>query len=223
MLTAVAATSTADAATVGACSTAMDCALNGVCVSGKCTCNPPWTGDAACHTLAFLPTATKAAFPPNRDMSATGHNISSWGGSIIHDKETHLYHMFAAEMVNECKLGTFLTNSACVHATSTSPTGPFEKQDVVVGPYCHNPAITVRPLSNGSSLWVLFHVADVGTNRGPPQNCISSTFTKPAATSNRLFTRDRTTNTDTSTQHWSHGPTGQSYHSLSYCLRPGHR
>eukprot|EP01047_Picozoa_sp_COSAG01_P036551 COSAG01_NODE_2858_length_6960_cov_31.694797_3_plen_427_part_00 len=189
----------------GACSTALDCALNGDCVAGRCQCYPPWTGDAACHTFAFLPTRTIAAYPPNRPMSASGHNTTSWGGSIVHDAGTQLYHMFAAEMENDCKLNSFLTNSACIHATSKSPTGPFEKQDVVVGPYCHNPAITVRQFANGSSLWVLFHVADVGTDRGPPKDCASESA--PELPLEPLGST-RATNSDTSTQHWSSGPDG---------------
>ena len=45
-------------------------------------------------------------------MSASGHNTTSWGGSIVHDAGTQLYHMFAAEMENDCKLNSFLTKNA---------------------------------------------------------------------------------------------------------------
>eukprot|EP01043_Picozoa_sp_COSAG02_P063587 COSAG02_NODE_9055_length_2346_cov_12.600356_1_plen_83_part_10 len=37
------------------CASAVDCALNGDCVAGRCVCRPPWTGDALCHTFRFLP------------------------------------------------------------------------------------------------------------------------------------------------------------------------
>jgi hypothetical protein len=132
-------------------------------------------------------------------MSAQGNVTSSWGGSIV--EHGGLYHMFAAEMANGCKLNSFLTNSVCIHATSLHPVGPFEKQSTVVGAYCHNPAITLRPYPNGSALWVLFHVADVGTDRGPPKNC-SHPGDLPAVA------KSSGANTDTSPQHYALSPAG---------------
>jgi hypothetical protein len=194
------------ASTGGHCNASLDCALNGDCENGRCVCRPPWTGDAQCHTLRFLPTRPLAAYPPDRRMSVQGNATSSWGGSIV--AHGGIYHMFAAEMANGCKLNSFLTNSECVHATSASPVGPFEKQSTAVGAYCHNPAITLRQFPNGTALWVLFHVADVGTDRGPPKQCAQPSSSAPSTLSAGTALGSGAENVDTSPQHFAWSPDG---------------
>ena len=84
----------------GVCASDMDCALNGKCVAGKCACYPPWTGTLGCEALAFAPSPLQRGFP------APGRNETSWGGSVVLDPVGKLYHMYVAEMMNECPLNT---------------------------------------------------------------------------------------------------------------------
>ena len=61
----------------GPCKDALDCALNGRCVAGKCQCRAAWKGDR-CQTLTLQPANLDAGY---RHVDAEGKNISSWGGS----------------------------------------------------------------------------------------------------------------------------------------------
>eukprot|EP01048_Picozoa_sp_COSAG05_P019480 COSAG05_NODE_3061_length_2368_cov_6.177171_1_plen_102_part_00 len=37
------------------CITARDCAMNGRCVEGECSCSPAWSGAEDCSALSFTP------------------------------------------------------------------------------------------------------------------------------------------------------------------------
>ena len=72
-----------------ACSSDVDCSLNGVCHQGQCRCDAGW-GGARCQTLQLLPAAPSNGYrQPNR---------SSWGGSVLREGDT--FHMFVEEIVN---------------------------------------------------------------------------------------------------------------------------
>lgn len=116
----------------GTCTTAMDCSLSGECVAGLCQCYPPWTGAKDCSALEFLPSPLVRGFPP------PSHNETTWGGSIAYDAGTAMYHMYVAEMVNECPLNTWGQNSRCTHAVSATPEGPYNFVDVAVTNWCHS-------------------------------------------------------------------------------------
>ena len=83
-------------------------------------------------------------FPP------PGHNETTWGGSIALDPVGGAYHMFVAEMVNECPLNSWGQNSRCTHAVASAPEGPYVFADVSVPTWCHNPAITLQKNADGS-------------------------------------------------------------------------
>lgn len=147
----------------GTCTTALDCSLNGECTASRCACYPPWTGSLSCEALAFAPTPLQRGFP------TPGKNETTWGGSIALDPVGGLYHMFVAEMMNECPLNTWGQNSRCTHAVANTPEGPYTAVDVAVTNWCHNPAITVQDNGDGTYLWALFHIGD-GTG-GTTKNC----------------------------------------------------
>ena len=102
------------AAASAACLTAVDCAMNGECISpvpgdpqqpGKCLCASGWRGEH-CERLDLLPSSPSGGLRmPN--------NESTWGGSIIEFEGT--YHMYASHMVHSCGLGAWSTNSEIVH------------------------------------------------------------------------------------------------------------
>ena len=176
----------------GTCVDAFDCSLNGECTAGQCVCYAPWTAAPDCSALAFLPSPVQRGFP------APGHNETTWGGSIVKDPVGGKFHMFVAEMMNECPLSTWGQNSRCTHAVSDTPEGPYSFSDVAVTNWCQrvlstapsrlpihpnrprartlilhsNPAIVLQTKGDGSQLYALFHIGD-GTG-GATQNCSKS-------------------------------------------------
>jgi hypothetical protein len=150
----------------GQCTSDWDCSLNGACSpQGTCTCYPPWTGTLNCESLEFNPSPLQRGYP------TPGHNETTWGGSIVLDPVGGLYHMYVAEMMNECPLNTWGQNSRCTHATSSTPEGPYVFADVSVQNWCHNPAIVLQKGGGGGGkdLYALFHIGD-GTG-GSVKNC----------------------------------------------------
>ena len=85
-----------------ACTHDGDCSYNGVCdtEARSCSCNPQWEG-AYCARLRLLPASKRTGF---RSPHVPGPevNVSSWGGSILFDEATSTWHMFSAEMINDC-------------------------------------------------------------------------------------------------------------------------
>ena len=151
----------------GTCETALDCTLSGECVAGKCVCYKPWTAAPDCSAMAFLPAPVERGFPP------PGHNETTWGGSVALDPVGGKYHMFVAEMMNECPLNTWGQNSRCTHAVADTPVGPYLFSDVAVQNWCHNPAIILtKDASTGAPVWALFHIGD-GTG-GSTKNCTAT-------------------------------------------------
>ncbi len=150
----------------GTCTDAWDCSLNGECAAGVCACYAPWTGTLNCESLQFAPTPLQRGYP------TPGHNETTWGGSIVLDPAGGLYHMYVAEMMNECPLSTWGQNSRCTHATSPTPEGPYVFADVAVANWCHNPSISATRLPNGTYLYALFHIGD-GTG-GATKNCTAA-------------------------------------------------
>ena len=110
------------------CADDTDCSLAGTCDAGTgvCTCFAPWAG-SDCGQLKFAATAP---------VSGYGQwPLSSWGGNSIMYKDG-LYHLFVAEMVNNCTLEDWGQNSQCTHATSPTPVGPYTKVDTALGVWC---------------------------------------------------------------------------------------
>jgi hypothetical protein len=156
--------------TNGSCADDFDCSLSGACsAAGVCACYPPWTGSPNCESLAFAPTPVLRGFP--HPLHA-GRNETTWGGSIARDPVGGLYHMFVAEMMNNCPLNTWGQNSRCTHATAATAEGPYDFADVSVQNWCHNPAIVVQDHGGGTCPWALFHP---GTgDGGATRNCSAS-------------------------------------------------
>jgi len=139
------------------CSNGDDCWTNGECVSGKCVCDKGWTG-SDCSLLDLGKAIVGGAY-------GYSPNVSSWGGNEILIDGT--YHLYVSEMVNDCGLCTWHTNSRIVHATSSSPMGPFKFHDQAMEPWAHNAQIVENPKQDG--LYYLFHI---GTGTGAKsENC----------------------------------------------------
>ena len=93
------------------CATARDCAWNGRCVASSCVCDSAWSGPR-CETLRLAPARKHGGYRSPHD----GGHTSSWGGSILHYNGT--WHIFAAEMANDCGIDYWEPNSRVVHATA---------------------------------------------------------------------------------------------------------
>eukprot|EP01063_Lacrimia_lanifica_P007813 TRINITY_DN1501_c0_g1_i1.p1 TRINITY_DN1501_c0_g1~~TRINITY_DN1501_c0_g1_i1.p1 ORF type:complete len:424 (+),score=136.29 TRINITY_DN1501_c0_g1_i1:66-1337(+) len=155
------------------CKTDMDCSLNGECVNNLCVCDPGWTTRPAglknatlpgCGYLDFLP-AAKNDCGGACVYAGGGVNKVSWGGSVLPDGNGG-YNMFVAEMVNNCSLSNYGTNSQVVLATSQSPNGPFERQKVILPPFAHNP----EAIRASDGTWVLYTLG-TGVATKPIKDC----------------------------------------------------
>lgn len=114
----------------------IDCNLNGECsAAGACVCYKPW-GGVTCGELQFLPLQAPAG---TNGMPGATPNETTWGGNAIFFEGQ--YHLFVAEMVNNCSLAQWGSNSRCAHAVSSTPEGPYTRVDVAVDVWCHNRAL----------------------------------------------------------------------------------
>ena len=124
------------------CTHNLNCSLNGVCVDAKCVCDAPWFSDRVDWQCATIFTAK--AQPGG--MYGYSPNVTSWGGNALKSEVDGLYHLFAAEIPGG--LTKWASKSQCVHATATTPSGPFTRHDYVLTAECHNPA-TIRDVTTG--------------------------------------------------------------------------
>ena len=116
----------------GSCKDPTDCSLGGLCVGGKCACDPAFTGPN-CVALN-LGLATRGSAWNTKDTA-------SWGGNVVWDTADSKWHLFFAEFVEHCGLGSWGTNSQVSHAVADQPAGPYTKVGAVQPPFHHNPTV----------------------------------------------------------------------------------
>jgi hypothetical protein len=142
----------------GPCKSDLDCSLNGLCGSGSvCTCDVGYTGER-CELFDFLPTPAASGF----HSPALEGNVSSWGGTAVYDPSSKLWHGFFSEFYGGCGVLSWESQSQIVHAVSSSPTGPFIKNDVTIGAEAHNAEARRDPVTGE---YLLFHIGS-GSNAG---------------------------------------------------------
>lgn len=83
----------------------------------------------------------------------------------MHDKADNKWHLFYAEFLNHCPLGSWGTNSVVSHAVSDSASGPFVKKEVVQQAFHHNPTIAYDASSD------TFLLISIGNGSATPNNC----------------------------------------------------
>ena len=138
------------------CSSDEDCSLLGTCASsGKCVCDPGWTGDdcARADLLPYRPTD-----------GYINHSAASWGGRPIFFGGK--WHLFATEIAQKCPLILFMNNSMVVRATATEAAGPYSHQEVVLPTFHHNPTV-VGPTPDG-----YFLIFSIGTDDPETIDCM---------------------------------------------------
>lgn len=118
-----------------------------------------WEGPG-CATLGVEPVASVQGY-------GMTPNLTSWGGNVIYFDG--LYHLYVAEMVNDCPLSEWGLNSQVSHAVSSKPTGPYAFKDVAVPVWAHNPQALLSS-KDGKPLFVIFHIGS-GTTTKAPKNC----------------------------------------------------
>mmetsp|Transcript_35300 Transcript_35300/g.59832 ORF Transcript_35300/g.59832 Transcript_35300/m.59832 type:complete len:503 (+) Transcript_35300:16-1524(+) len=139
-----------------------DCSFNGVCSSdGVCECNAAWSGNR-CEMLNLLPDERNSGYRGVDD----GKNTSSWGGAVLKG-EDGLYHMWAAEMTEHCGIGAWAQNSRIIRATSKTPGGAYERDQVVFDVFSHEPEVVQGP--NGE--YVMFYTAQIRSEHGDCNCC----------------------------------------------------
>ena len=141
----------------GSCKDEADCSLGGLCVQSKCRCDPAFTGPN-CAALALAPASRKPLWnaPPR---------TASWGGNAVYDRSDRKWHLFFAEFLNHCGLGSWGTNSVVSHAIADEPAGPYTKQGVVQPAFHHNPSVAY---DNSTGTFLLF---SIGNGSATPGNC----------------------------------------------------
>ena len=113
------------------CTTSADCAFNGECIKeelygegsssnsgnnhktnridpeapGVCECFDGWKGNT-CEVLDLMPVD-----PQKVGLVLPNHDSSTWGGSVLYYEGDGLYHMFASEILYNCGLYSWTTNS----------------------------------------------------------------------------------------------------------------
>jgi hypothetical protein len=153
-----------------ACTTAIDCSLNGVCVAGTCRCVSFW-GGSDCSTVRFgrVPAATLGALQPAADAS-------HWCAGVLPDGNG-TWHAYSALMDLHCGLNAWQRNSVITHATGPSPVGPFGPESIVLSYFSHNP----KPVRANDGTWLIFHIG-CGNGSAPITTCTNGTTPIAAAT-----------------------------------------
>ena len=133
------------------CASASDCSFNGECdADSACACDVGWSGPF-CGELRLLP--VDAAAQGLRFVNNAGENVSTWGAPMLRDESTGLWHAWPSEMVNDCGINSWTTNSHIVHATALTPGGPWLRQEEVVPVFAHEPNVVRGP----SGEWVMVY------------------------------------------------------------------
>ena len=117
----------------GTCTDATDCSLGGLCAKGKCVCDATFMGPN-CVALNLDLATRGPAWSPAPGEKRNG----SWGGNVVLGAGNK-FHLFYAEFVGHCGLGSWGTNSEVGHALASSPQGPYVKQEAVLPVFHHNP------------------------------------------------------------------------------------
>lgn len=154
---------------IGACTSDLECSLNGVCTSGVCVCDVPWTGDASaggqCGTLKYA-MGNQRAPQSAKNIYNNSDPRNTWNGPIMVEDGT--FHMFNP-IYNVGSLGG---PTAILHGTATTITGPWNWSHATLQTLGgENPAgVTfVDPVTKKTvySLWIKHTVLTAPSPNGP--------------------------------------------------------
>eukprot|EP01052_Picozoa_sp_SAG31_P016385 SAG31_NODE_1084_length_10007_cov_4.353452_1_plen_305_part_00 len=89
------------------------------------------------YVLPLLPAASPSA------QAFRNSTLSSWGGSVL--RHGGAYHLYASACLGGCNLPAWQSNSAIVHAVSSSAIGPFRYSSIALPRWHTNPQIARAP------------------------------------------------------------------------------
>jgi EGF-like domain len=133
-----------------ACTSDLDCDLNGVCTDGLCVCDPGWIG-SDCGQLDLR------AGPRANGYNLTGDGTSSWCNGIVQDPvDEKLFHLIVSEFTYNCGLNYWSPYSRIIRAESTNgPLGPYSFRQQIAPHFAHNPSVI---WSEPDQLYLLFNI-----------------------------------------------------------------
>ena len=153
-------------ALAAACRTDLDCSLNGVCgADGACACDAPWKDsagsqpgehcsvlDVGTHPVDYIPAYggnLNTAWDPRQPLT-------SWGGNMIFDERSGLYHLFVSAMSGGQGLQAWGSVSEIHHATAQHPMKPFKRKDLALPKEAHN----ASPIRAPNGTWLIFYIGE---------------------------------------------------------------
>ena len=141
--------------------------------SGKCACDSPWTGGSSqpgvlpdCSLLSFLPSPVSEC-GPGCVFHGVDKNWTSWGVSVSAAAATGGFVGYAAEMAFECSLSAWTKGSQVVRVVGSTPLGPFNRTDIIVPAWSHNP----EAIHTSDGKTIIFTLGDGWEQNGQPDNC----------------------------------------------------
>jgi hypothetical protein len=148
----------------GPCASEWDCSLGGVCdaATSTCVCDA-WVTGAQCDLLNLAP-----AVDPNAGLQPPGYY--AWGGHALQSPTDNLYHGLFSFMCRHATLGEWTTKSSIWHATSPSPTGPYELADMVAQPWSHNAMLAANPAGG----YLLYQIGDAAVDPSQWEPCYNA-------------------------------------------------
>lgn len=145
---------------VAACTSPLDCGLNGLCVDTVCACDSPWAGPS-CTSLPF-----KVSPASGKNLYLTSDPRNTWNGPITRAADG-TFHIFTP-LYATGSLGRVLTT---LHGVATSVTGPYDwASQPALNLTSINPALVVYPSAAGEnvfSLWLGGRVLVASSPYGP--------------------------------------------------------
>lgn len=127
-----------------------NCSYNGEWNGNNCDCDPGWTGPD-CSILNILPAEPNSGYQPS--------NTDSWGASVLKD-DSGIYHMWVSVVENNCDIEYWARNSKVIHATSSTPEGPYTYQAEAFPVMAHEVDVKRGQGNN----WIAFLTAGVDNN-----------------------------------------------------------
>eukprot|EP00927_Polykrikos_kofoidii_P038148 TRINITY_DN32432_c0_g1_i1.p1 TRINITY_DN32432_c0_g1~~TRINITY_DN32432_c0_g1_i1.p1 ORF type:complete len:369 (+),score=31.04 TRINITY_DN32432_c0_g1_i1:76-1182(+) len=130
-----------------ACTSDLDCSLNGVCSGGACSCDAPWKGES-CGVLGFAVTSASA-----KSLYTEDDTRNTWNGPIV--ELNGKYHFYNPLYVQ----GSLLESNTVLHGIADSIEGPYSWDSLpqIDGGSKSNPAFVVFPGEGNNatySLWM---------------------------------------------------------------------
>ena len=148
----------------GPCETEWDCSLGGVCNSTSLTCVcDAWVTGSNCDLLNLAPPVDA-----NAGLQVPGY--FAWGGHSLLSPSDGLYHGLYSFMCRHATLGEWTTKSSIWHATATTPTGPYNLQDMVAQPWSHNAMLSANPAGG----YLLYQIGDAVTPASEWEPCYNA-------------------------------------------------